>query len=215
MTDLDISVIIVGLNARDYVIDCLASLQKTSWAGYSSEVIYVDNGSEDQSAETVRRLFPEVRVIANSKNIGFCRAVNQGSKAGRGRYLYHLNDDTILMEDTIPRLAKFLDETPEAGAAGNRLLNPDGTDQWSARRFPNWYNGFLGRKTLFGRLFPSSKILRHYLYKDEMECGIPFEVDWVPGSCTLPKTSTIGATPYIAGGSGKTAGKYSSCRMPG
>jgi len=188
---VDIAVVIVGLNARDYVRGCLRSLSKTDWGRYSHAVVYVDNASSDGSVEMVETEFPWVTVLANDRNQGFCRACNQGAAAVQSRYVYYLNDDTLVERDSIRLLAEFLDATPRAGVAGNRLLNPDGSEQWSARRFPSLINGLFGRRSLLSRWFPDSWPVRHYLYKDELRRSEPFPVDWVPGSCTMARREVI------------------------
>ena len=182
---IDIAVILVGMNSRKHLRECLHSLAKTEWRGHSHEVVYIDNASADGSLDMIRKEYPAVRVIANQENIGFCKACNQGAAAVDSRYIYLLNNDTVLFPDSIYPLAEFLDRTPNAGAAANRLLNTDLTDQWSARRFPTWSNALFGRRTFFGRLFPKTQIVKDYLYKDCFTSGNPFPVDWVPGSCSL------------------------------
>jgi hypothetical protein len=164
---------------------CLSSLAGAEWNGYSHQIVYVDNASSDGSVDMVRSDFPQVTVIVNRHNAGFCAACNQGVASVDSRYVYLLNIDTVLFPDSLRLLAEFLDQTPGAAAAGNRLLNPDLTDQWSARRFPTWINALFGRRTALARLFPGSFVLRDYLYKDDFKKGRPFVVDWVPGSCTL------------------------------
>ena len=180
---VDVAVIVVGINSLRYVKECLQSLSRSDWNGYTHQIVYVDNGSQDSSAEFVRAEFPAVTILANAKNEGFCKACNQGVELVRSRYVYLLNNDTVLFPDSVSLLVKFLDGRPQAAVAGNRLLNPDLSDQWSARRFPTWVNAVFGRRTLLGRLFPGS--VRDYLYKDLLGMGEPFEVDWMPGSCTL------------------------------
>jgi GT2 family glycosyltransferase len=182
---VDLAAIVVGMNSLKYVRECLGSFASVDWRGYSYEVIYVDNGSTDGTQDVVRREFPWVRVLTNEQNVGFCKACNQGAAASDSRYVYLLNVDTVLLPQSVYPLAAFLDRVPEAGAAANRLLNPDLSDQWSARRFPTWSNALLGRRTWLGRLFPRSKVISDYLYKDWFASPDPFPVDWVPGSCTL------------------------------
>ncbi|MBC7926885.1 MAG: glycosyltransferase family 2 protein [Bryobacteraceae bacterium] len=181
----DIAIVIVGFSSRAYTENCLRSLERADLGSWTTEVIYVDNASTDGSVEMVHRLFPFVRTIANQRNVGFCAACNQGVGISRARFIYLLNNDTVLEASSIRPLADFLDANSHAAAVGNRLLNPDGTDQWSGRRFPGWLNSMLGRRTPFPRFFAESAVVRHYLYKDEMRAGAPFEVDWIPGSCTL------------------------------
>lgn len=181
----DIAVVIVGFNSRRYLAKCLSSLQAADWAGYSHTVVYVDNASVDGSLDFVQQEFPAAVAIANAQNVGFCAACNQGAAAVDSRYVYLLNSDAYAMRDSIVPLAAFLDGHPSAGAAGNRLLNPDLSDQWSARRFPSALNAVFGRRSALSRRFPSVRPVRHYLYKDQLESRQPFAVDWVPGSCSL------------------------------
>lgn len=185
MSQIDISVMLVGLNTRQLVANCIHSLLRSDWGGYTYEIIYVDNASKDDSVEMVRRDFPQVTVIANESNRHFCPAGNQAARAAKGRYLLHLNNDTEVEPDAIAILARFLDREPRAAVVGARLLNPDGTDQWSARRFPEWYNGILGRRSLVSKWFPDSKIVREYLYKDKLQGTEPFPVDWAPTPCLM------------------------------
>jgi GT2 family glycosyltransferase len=195
---VDVAVIVVGFNTVDYVRQCLSSLRSTAWGGYTFRLVYVDNASTDASAETVRHEFPDVEIVANRENVGFCRACNQAAALTASRYVYLLNNDTVVFPETIPALLRFLDAMPAAGVAGNRLLNPDLSDQWSARRFPSALNALFGRRTWLGRRFANGEAMRDYLYKDEMRRGEPFQVDWVPGSCSLVRREayeSIGGLP--------------------
>ncbi|HLI84348.1 MAG TPA: glycosyltransferase family 2 protein [Bryobacteraceae bacterium] len=196
---IDIGVVIVGFNSREYARRCLGSLAAAAWGGFSHRVVYVDNASVDGSVEMVRREFPEVQAIANGRNVGFSAACNQGAAAAAGsRYIYLLNNDTIAFPDSVRRLAEFLERTPSAGVAANRLLNPDLSDQWSARRFPTWINAIFGRRSLVSRWFPQAGALNTYLYKDALAAGQPFAVDWVPGSCSLVRRAAyeqVGGVP--------------------
>lgn len=179
----DVAVIVVGINSKEYVRQCLRSLERAESDGYSVETVYVDNASTDGSVEMVRREFPQVFVLANDRNVGFCAACAQGVEVTASRYIYLLNNDTVVLPGSLAPLLRFLDSHPAAGAAGNRLLNPDSSDQWSARRFPSWHNALFGRRTWLTRIFPNS--VRDYLYKEQFALGRPFAVDWIPGSCTL------------------------------
>ena len=164
---LDVAVIIIGRNASAYVRQALQSLQAAEWAKYRHEVIYVDNASTDDTREMLRE-FPQVRTIFNQKNLGFCKAGNQAVAITGARHYLFLNDDTIVLGDAIVRLTRFLDETPDAGVVGARLLYPDLSEQWSGRRFPTPLNGLLGRRSLLTRVFPNANPVRSYLFKDQI-----------------------------------------------
>jgi GT2 family glycosyltransferase len=190
---MDVSVILVGLNARRFIEDCIASVEQARWDGCRFEIIYVDNGSSDGSAQMVRDKYPEVAVIANPDNRGFCPAANQGAAIARGRHLFFLNDDTIVLDDAIARVVRFLDSNPSVGVVGSRLLNLDRSDQWSGRRFPSVLNGILGRRSMLSRWFPRARVLRDYLCEDEIRRGVPFEVDWVSAAALLVPASVFAA----------------------
>jgi GT2 family glycosyltransferase len=176
----DIAVILVGMNTRTFVKGFLDSLALTDWQGYTHEVIYVDNASKDDTLDMLRREYPAVNAIANEVNVGFTKAANQAARAANSRYHLQINNDTLVYPDSIAQLAKFLDGCPAAGMVGGRILNPDLTDQWSARRFPSAKNAIFNRRAALKGHFKQSKAVSEYLYKDQI-CGIkPFRVDWVP-----------------------------------
>ncbi len=131
-----LSIIIVGWNSAEDVAACLASIGQHPPAG-SFEVIYVDNGSRDDSVERVRREHPAVQIIANKRNVGFQKANNQGLTAARGTHLLLLNPDTSVLPNSLDALIGFLGNRPDVGAVSPRCLYPDGTLQWSVAPFPS------------------------------------------------------------------------------
>ena len=190
-TRKDVAIIIVGLNACKYVRECLQSLKAAEWKHYSHEVIYVDNGSADDTLVVVPADFPEVRVICNSSNLGFCRAANQGARVAGSRYYFFLNDDTIVLKDAIPLLIDFMDRNSQVAAIGSRLLNPDFTDQWSGRKFPSPLNAILGRRSLLSRWIPQAKPLADYLCREQVLKGEPFAADWVSAAALLVEEASF------------------------
>lgn len=176
----DIAVILVGMNTRKFVKDCLDSIAKTDWQGYTHEIIYVDNASKDDSVDMLRRDYPYVRVIANTNNVGFTKAANQAARAANSRYQLQINNDTLVYPDSIAQLARFLDTHPRVGVVGGRILNPDLTDQWSARRFPSAKNAIFNRRAALKGWFRNTQAVREYLYLDQIQGAEPFPVDWVP-----------------------------------
>lgn len=183
----DVAVVLVGLNAKDYIRECLESIATAEWRNYSYEIIYVDNGSTDGSVDMVRDSFPEVKLLTNSSNRGYCPAANQGARVADSRLLLFLNDDTVVLDDAIPALADFLDQEPDAGSVGSRLFYADMTDQWSGRSFPSPMTVLFGRRSLLHRLFPNAPPVVKYLKKKELEGNTPFEVDWVSAAAVMFK----------------------------
>ncbi len=138
----DLSVIIVNWNTRELLAQCLQSVEETV-RDASFEVWVVDNGSLDGSVAMVREQFPQVRVIANSENVGFVRANNQALDRCRGRYALLLNSDAQALPGSLDNIIKFMGEHPGAGIAGVQLVNPDGTFQASYTPFPTLWREFL------------------------------------------------------------------------
>jgi hypothetical protein len=132
-----LSIIIVSWKTRELLIACLRSLepQITEWETAHAtqiETIVIDNVSTDGSVEAVRHLYPWVRVVENSTNVGFAAANNLALPLCQGELIWLLNPDTVLRPDALAALVRFMDEHPEAGVAGSRLLNADGSLQPSA-----------------------------------------------------------------------------------
>ena len=178
--DLQLSIVIVSYNVRDFLHQAIRSLDKAR-SGLKSEIIVVDNASADGSVEMLRSRFPKVRVISNEKNLGFARANNLGLKRARGEFCLLINPDTVVQEDTLRVMLKFFKGNPEAGLAGCKILNPDGTFQLACRRsFPTPWVAFT---KLFGlaALMPKSRLFGKYNLT-YLETDKTYEVDSVSGS---------------------------------
>jgi len=153
---VDISIIIVNLNTRGLLRECLASVFRS--AGFlSMEVVVVDNGSTDGSAEMVLSDFPAVGLIRNATNEGFARPNNVGMELAKGRHVLLLNSDTVVDPDALATLVRFLDEHPDVGACGPRLVYPDGRTQQSVKGFPTPFSHICDMCYL-DRLFPGSRL---------------------------------------------------------
>jgi GT2 family glycosyltransferase len=111
---LDISIIVVSYNTKHLLLECLSSIFATI-KEISFEVWVVDNSSTDGTLETVRERYPELKAIANSKNLGFAAANNQAFRSMNGRYALLLNSDTVLTEGAVRVLYDFMEAHPEAG----------------------------------------------------------------------------------------------------
>lgn len=176
---MDLSVCIVNWNTCQDLARCLESLQRDQ-GPLEYEVWVVDNGSRDGSVQMVQKQFPGVHLLVNSTNVGFSAANNQALRACRGRYAFLLNPDTVVHEGSLGRLVGFLDRHPEAGVVGVKLLNPDGSVQYSCRTFPT-VGAVIFRGTLFGWLFPRNRATRDYLMQDWPHDQVR-RVDWVSGA---------------------------------
>jgi N-acetylglucosaminyl-diphospho-decaprenol L-rhamnosyltransferase len=200
-----IGVIIVSYNTRELLRACLDSLRGAS---LSLRVVVVDSASADGSAAMVRAAFPEVCLVEPGRNVGFAAGCNIGlERLGLLRtvarsedgdlgstidYVLFLNPDTVVHAGALEALAGFLDSHPRVGAAGPRLLNPDGTLQTAAFRFPTLSMALLDLfppgEALPGRLYDS---WWHGRYPQERAGDAPFAIDHPLGACILARRAVV------------------------
>ena len=177
---IDVSIIIVNYNVKDYLLQCLRSLEQID-ATIKKEIIVVDNNSTDGSIGDLRPQFPSVTWIELDENIGYGKANNVGLAQAQGRYTLFLNPDTIVGRDVLQTMTSYLDTNPDVGLAGCKVLNPDGSFQVACRRgLPTPWASFC---KLFGlqSIFPSSKIFAQY------------NMTYLPIDATYPVDALIGA----------------------
>lgn len=166
MPNIDLSIIIVNYNVKDFLFQCLKSLEKASDVankyGYTTEIIVIDNNSTDGSINYLKPYFPDVNFIQLSENVGFGRANNIAYKQAVGRFLLILNPDTVVEENNLLKMLQYMIVNPHVGATGCKVLNADGSFQLACRRgLPTPWASFC---KLFGlqKLFPKSKIFAQY-----------------------------------------------------
>ena len=179
MSHPELSVCIVNWNTCADLEQALRSVLEAD-PELSLEVVVVDNASSDGSAEMVAERFPAVRLIRSEENLGFARGYNLALSQTTGEYLLVLNPDTVTRRGALRRLREFLVSHPKVGAVGPRLLNSDGSLQFSCRRFPRPLAA-LFRNTPLGRLFPRNRYTREYLMGD-WDHSAEAEVDWISGA---------------------------------
>ncbi len=191
MHETDVTIIIVSYNVRQYLRQCLESIERCRHH-HTLEVIVVDNASHDGTVAMLQPLFPWVEFIALSENIGFGRANNIGIERAGGRYTLILNPDTILSEDTIAAMIAYMDAHPDVGICGCKVLNADGTFQEQCRRgFPTPWAAFT---KLFGlqALFPRSRLFAQYNQSYRSTDEIAF-VDAIIGAFMFCRTDLLRA----------------------
>ena len=179
MTAPDLSICIVNWNTRDDLEQALASIPNPD-PGVSTQVIVVDNDSHDGSARMVRERFPVAVLIESGENLGFARGYNRAVVESSGRYLLVLNPDTVIHSSALKTLTAYMDAHPHVGAAGPRLLNSDGSLQYSCRRFPTPIAA-LFRNTVLGKLLGPDRFTRDYLMAD-WDHSAARDVDWISGA---------------------------------
>ena len=191
---MDLSIIIVSYNVKEFLRGAIASVLRSLATGnIEGEIIVVDNDSSDGSAAMIRSEFPDVQLHALNENLGFGRANNLALKLAKGNYFLLLNPDTILGEETLSTMLGFMRSHPEAGLAGCKLLNGDGTFQLSCRRgFPTPWASFT---KLFGlaSLFPNSKLFARYNLT-YLPIDATYEVDALGGAFMMLSRSAWNET---------------------
>lgn len=187
MSGFDLSIVIVSYNTRNLLRACLESLP-AGCGELSYEVFVVDNCSADGSPEMVRDLFPSVHLIANQRNLGFAAANNQALVSCSGYCVLMLNSDTVVEPGALEQLVHFMVRHPKLGYCGPQLLNPDGTHQVSARRFPTPLSGFLGGCGWANKHTASRHCLNlHALFGTDR----PFQADALSGACLMIRREVL------------------------
>ena len=130
---MKLSVVIVSYNVRELLTACIDSVVKAA-EGIDTEVFVVDNKSVDDTIEIINRDYPWVHLINNKENLGFSKANNIAIRQAEGEYVLLLNPDTVVAEGTLRGAIEFMDQHPEAGGAGVRMHNADGTLAPESRR---------------------------------------------------------------------------------
>lgn len=183
---LDLSIVIVSYNVREYLQACLSSIYR--WPpDRPFELIVVDNVSSDGSADAVRASFPQVRLFESSENAGFAHGNNRGTQESAGRCVLFLNPDTEVREGTLTGLVQFADTHPEAAAYTCRLVNPDGGLQMSCFRFPNLKMAFFG----FFPLVPMDSLANGRYPSETFDRE--FQPEHVLGACLMIRRDALNA----------------------
>lgn len=186
---MELSIIIVNYNVEFFLEQCLNSVY-AALKHVEGEVFVVDNNSIDGSLDMVAEKFPAVQLIANKDNVGFSRANNQALRIAKGKYHLLLNPDTIVEEDTFRKVVDFMDQHPDAGGLGVKMIDGKGNFLPESKRgLPTPKDAFY---KIFGlsRLFPKTKRFGRYhlsyLDKDETH-----EIEILSGAFMLMRKEAL------------------------
>ena len=181
---MDLSIIIVNWNSKDYLRNCIDSILAAT-QGIDYEIVVIDNASFDGCDKMLQQHYPKVHFIQSEKNLGFAKANNVAYRESSGRCILFLNPDTELVSPAINIMFDYLQKVPNVGVIGCKLLNADKTVQSSCvQAFPTILNQFL-----------DSEILRSFWPKSSLWGNAPIfgaqikleEVDVISGACIMVK----------------------------
>ena len=175
----DLSVIIVSYNTKDYLLECLQSIDQ------KYEIIIIDNASSDGSVDEIKKNFPDVKIIENKKNLGFAAANNQGMRQAKGRYILLLNPDTKILDNALSKMIDWMDKNAEASVSTCRLLNEDNSIQPTGGFFPTLPRLFAWQLFLDDILPINSYHPKSSFYNKQRE------LDWVTGAFFLLRREII------------------------
>lgn len=187
---MDVSVIYVNYHTSALILDSLKTLvEKTD--GVTYEVIIVDNDTEPDLPGRFRTLFPEMELkfVMLKENIGFGRANNEGVKIARGRNVFFLNPDTLLVNNAVGELSDYLDKNPETGVVGGNLTDEKGMPMLSFRRLLPGINWEINE--LLNHIPEKIRYGRNLIYNYGTH---PIEVGYVTGADLMMPMSVVDAT---------------------
>lgn len=186
---MTLSVVIVSYKVKYYLEQCILALRKAT-GGVDTEVFVVDNHSGDGSVEYLQKRFPSVTFISSHHNLGFARANNLAIRRSSGKYVLLLNPDTIVAEDTVKQCLDFMDNNPQAGSCGIRMLHADGTNAPESRRgLPSPLTAFYKMCGLCSRYPDHPKFGRYYM--GGLPWDSPQEIEVVSGAFCMVRKNVI------------------------
>jgi GT2 family glycosyltransferase len=187
---VEVSFVLVNYKLGEQLTECLQSLRAVQ-DEVECEFVVVDNSPPEASRLLADSGFRNLRVVSNPQNSGYASACNIGAGVARAPYVWFLNPDVRYVEGMVRGMLDWMDRNPGVSLMGPRILNLDGTRQYSARSFPNWTLAFAHRNSLLTRVFPSNPFTSRYLRTNLN--GVVTDVDWASGCCLLARKETFDA----------------------
>jgi len=175
-----LAVVVLSWNTQELTLACLRALFAEA-PRHPREVIVVDNGSHDGSADAIAAAFPQVRLLRNPVNRLYAAGNNQGVAAASAAFVCTLNSDTEVRPGALDQLVDFLQQHPEHAAVAPKLCDPDGKVQHACQRFPTLMTA-LCFDSWWGTWWPGSRIQARYLMRDFDHLSSR-DVDQPPGAC--------------------------------
>jgi GT2 family glycosyltransferase len=188
-SSLKLSIVIVNYNVKHFLEQCLKSVNQ-SIKEIDAEIFVVDNNSVDGSNEMVKSLFPSVKLIANTENVGFSTANNQAIRQSTGDYVLLLNPDTVVPENCFSKLLTFADSKPDLGGCGVHMVDGQGKYLPESKRGLPTPEVALYKMIGLNKVLPKSKKFGKYHlgYLPEYENN---EIDVLSGAFMLMRKKTL------------------------
>ena len=151
----------------------------------------VDDASTDNSAEMVRECFPQVHLLRNSVNVHYGKSNYRALDLVQGRYVYPLNNDTLMLPGALDEMKLFLNQHPRVGAVGNKLLNEDGSIQASVKTLPCIMSGLFGARSIITKLFPNNRFSREHFLHSSRDMSRPLTAGYVSGASIMIRREVV------------------------
>ncbi len=145
---IEVSIIIVSYNVKKYLLQCIESILIHTNTTFKYEIIVVDNNSRDNAKKELKEKYPLINYIKNQKNIGFSKAMNQAINESNGKYIFQLNPDTEIVENSILKMHNFLSSQNQLAILGPRIIDKSGKDQPSYWDTPTLFSTMLNLSNL-------------------------------------------------------------------
>jgi len=193
---MELSAVVIHYKSPNVLVACLRALAADTHPpgiagpGPETEVVVIDNDSRDGTPARITAEFPRVRMIANTENVGYARAVNQGIAATTAPFVLVLNPDCVIPPGTLRTLLDYLAAHPRTALAAPKILNDDGSLDYTARAFPTGWALLFNRYSLLHSLFPNNPWSRQYMLLD-WDHTTARDVDWVSGAFMLVRREAI------------------------
>lgn len=191
---MKISFIILNYKQKGLTKQCVKGIISSN-IKLQYEIIVVDNNSKDGCIEMLKKLFPQVMAIQSDINGGYSHGNNLGIKKAKGEYIAILNPDVAVTEGSLEKIISFFSNHPMAGIVGPKLLNPDGSTQYSCRRFPTLLTPIF-RRTFLKNTRLAKKNLKSYLMID-WDHKENKKVDWLFGAFLLIRKEALEKVGYF------------------
>ena len=173
-----VAVVVLGYNSVDFLKKFIPSIVKTNYQDCT--IVYVDNGSNDDSVAYVNEHFPEVEIFKILNNNGFASGYQQSLPFIKAEYYVLINSDVAVTEDWLGHLMEEMEKDPTIGACQPKMLHEPKPEQFDYAGASGGYMDMFGYTFCRGRLF-------HHIENDENQYDDVREIFWASGACMLIK----------------------------